>query len=147
MPIISQIISSVIKNVIKNVIPIRGLPTGPNVRYISISTDNGFVVGSDANDGLTKATPFLTIDYAINNTPVGGTLVTNNGEYVFVTFGYWFMLRDITMFSVIIKQTVLTSTNVARVLTISGNAGWTTSTLDGVVLNGNNVSADILQAS
>ena len=53
--------------------------------YVSKSTDNGFVVGNDTNDGLTLATPFLTIDKATDTAMLATgavTVILNDGSYV-----------------------------------------------------------------
>lgn len=53
--------------------------------YVSKSTDNGYVVGNDSNDGLAKSTPFLTLDRAsdIAKAAAGShTIIINDGIYV-----------------------------------------------------------------
>jgi hypothetical protein len=55
------------------------------IYYVSKSTDNGYVVGSDANNGLSKATPFRTLDKASDTaylTTGAITIVINDGDWI-----------------------------------------------------------------
>ncbi len=51
-------------------------------RFVSNQAANGFVVGNDANDGLTKLTPFLTADALHAATADGDIATYNDGTYV-----------------------------------------------------------------
>lgn len=54
--------------------------------YVSQSTQNGYVVGSDVNDGAAKATPKLTVEGAIAAASTGDTIKINSGVYTHASY-------------------------------------------------------------
>jgi len=52
------------------------------IYYVSNVASNGFVVGNDSNDGLTKATAFLTFGKANASAANGDTIYFNDGTYL-----------------------------------------------------------------
>lgn len=55
-------------------IAVYPIPSTGDVRYVSPS-------GSNANDGASTTTPWLTVQHAINNTANGGTIILRSGNY------------------------------------------------------------------
>ena len=53
--------------------------------FVSQTATNGYVVGDDANDGLSESTPKLTIESAITAVGIGDTININDGTYVDAT--------------------------------------------------------------
>ncbi|HEV2354063.1 MAG TPA: hypothetical protein VGR89_07460, partial [Puia sp.] len=53
------------------------LPTEAGTWYVSNTTANGYGTGSDANEGTTTASPFLTIDYAVRRAAAGDEISVN----------------------------------------------------------------------
>ena len=53
--------------------------------YVSQTATNGYAIGDDANDGLSKSTPKLTIESAITAVGIGDTIYINDGTYVDAT--------------------------------------------------------------
>ena len=53
--------------------------------YVSNEASNGFILGNDSNDGLTKSTPWLTANYALDQFKDSGndgeTITFNDGDY------------------------------------------------------------------
>jgi len=49
-----------------------------NTYYVSNAANNGYALGSDSNDGLSRATPFLTIAKACSVSSSNGDLITVN---------------------------------------------------------------------
>ena len=61
-------------------------PTWAATRYISQTATNGYQIGNNANDGLSKSTPWLTVDYANTTATTGDVIVINDGVYMIATF-------------------------------------------------------------
>lgn len=63
--------------------------------YVSKSTANGWAVGVDTNNGTSTATPFLTLEKALNAMGAGDTCIVNDGTYTYnvaadpTSTGYW----------------------------------------------------------
>lgn len=55
-------------------------------KYVSQTTANGYAVGSDANDGSTKALAKLTLEAAITAATAADTIVMNDGTYTAATY-------------------------------------------------------------
>lgn len=55
--------------------------------YVSKSTDNACVVGSDSNNGTSKLTPWLTLAKVSSTAADGDTIYVNNGVYVDAELG------------------------------------------------------------
>jgi len=55
--------------------------------YVSKSTDNGMVVGSDANAGTSLALPKLTISNAVTTASTGDTIYVNKGSWTGAELG------------------------------------------------------------
>lgn len=53
--------------------------------YVSQVATNGYVIGSDSNNGLTKGTAKLTISSAITASSAGDTIYLNDGTYDYTT--------------------------------------------------------------
>lgn len=56
------------------------------IKYVSQAATNGYVVGSDANDGSTKVLAKLTLDSAMSAAGIGDTIIINDGTYTSATF-------------------------------------------------------------
>lgn len=55
--------------------------------YVSKSVANGYVIGSDSNNGTAKSTPWLTISKAVATAVDGDTVYVNDGTYVDLELG------------------------------------------------------------
>ena len=55
-------------------------------KYVSKTATNGYVIGSDANDGSTKALAKLTLEAAITAAAAGDIIVINDGTYTAATY-------------------------------------------------------------
>lgn len=55
-------------------------------KYVSQTESNGYLVGSDSNNGSTKSLAKLTIESAIAAAADGDTIVINDGTYVAATY-------------------------------------------------------------
>ena len=51
--------------------------------YVSQVATNGYVIGNDSNDGLSKGTAKLTIGSAVTAASAGDTVYLNDGTYNF----------------------------------------------------------------
>lgn len=49
------------------------------IRYVSNTADNGYQVGANSGTALTKAAPWLTLDYALTNASPGDQIYVNGG--------------------------------------------------------------------
>jgi hypothetical protein len=55
-------------------------------KYVSKTATNGYAIGSDANDGSTKALAKLTLEAAITAAAAGDIIVINDGTYTAATY-------------------------------------------------------------
>lgn len=56
------------------------------IKYVSQTATNGYAIGSDANDGSTKALAKLTLEAAITAATAGDTVILNDGTYTAATY-------------------------------------------------------------
>ena len=106
--------------------------------YVSQVATNGYVVGNDANDGLTKATAKLTIDTAITGAAAtaaaGDTIVLNDGTYTAVAATFFNLTKSLIFAAENAGQAILKPTAASapsRVINAGGDL-----TLGAIVLDG-----------
>lgn len=119
------------------------------IRYVSNSADNGYTLGVDAPGGLTKATAWLTLDYALTNAAIGDQIILNGGAgpaFLIAPSGGLNVYTAATFFN-IAKQLDLIGDNfptlkrtgaVTRVLNINIQA---TVNVQDVILDGENTAS------
>lgn len=115
-----------------------GVGGGPIVadRYVSATASNGYVVGSNANDGLTPETAWLTLEHAIINTPSGGKIAINDGTYRAATF-FSIAAKSLTLQAQRTRQAILEAADAqARIINFTVSAASHTLTLIGLKLDG-----------
>lgn len=107
--------------------------------YVSKSTDNGYAVGSDVNDGLTKSTPKLTVSAAITVAAASGdTIVVNSGVYSGTELGangYVLLTKALTIQAEVRRTVTFRTTSASGVYRCQGPAGGT-QTISGIILDG-----------
>ena len=55
-------------------------------KYVSQTATNGYAIGSDGNNGTTKALAYLTLAAAISGATAGDTIIINDGVYTAATY-------------------------------------------------------------
>lgn len=112
--------------------------------YVSKSFDNGYVSGSDVNDGLSKTTPFLTVSRAVTAAAAAGdSIVVNAGVYSGTELGasgYVLLTKSVTIRAEV-PRTVTFRTNTVNGLYRTQGPIGAAQVLDGIVLDGNGSSA------
>lgn len=99
--------------------------------YVSKSTANGSVVGSDSANGTSLSTPWRTISKAVATAADGDTVLVNDGEYVDLELGAAsviavssaksLVMRPIVPYAVTLRSTAAS----AQIVSLTGTANFT----------------------
>lgn len=109
------------------------------IYYVSASATNGFAAGLDANSGLSKALPKLTLSGAFSAAAAGDTIIMNDGVYDSAFFS---LDKSITILPYSYRGTTIRSTNASYTLYINAD----NITLGALVIDSNAVSASALRS-